>query len=67
VDLVEVDRLRLETAEARFALPPEGIRLQALRDFALLVPNQLALGEGVRTLRAARERPADDFFRVAKS
>ena len=49
MDLVEVDRLHLETGEARFVFPAERIRRQALRDFTLLVGRGVRLGSGLLT------------------
>ena len=53
VDLIEVDDVHFEAAQAGFALAADGIRLQALVDLAVLVPVALALGEDVRAVGAS--------------
>src|ERR1035438_9339101 len=67
VNLVEVDGVQLETAQAGFDFAADGIRLQALANFAALVPHAFALGEDERFAGAAFERASHDFFGMAQA
>src|SRR5689334_10989677 len=67
MDLVKIDRLHLQAAKAVLALAADGFALQTLLDLALLIPDALALGEYVRTIRTALYRASDNLLRVAKT
>ncbi len=65
VDLVEVDGLDLQAAEAGFALAAD--LLLGVRDFSLFVPDHGGLGEDVGLVRGGLEGSGDDFFGVAEA
>ena len=62
VDLVQVDALDLEAAQARLHFAANRIGLQALLNLALLVPDPLAFREDVRLARQALHGAANDLL-----
>ncbi len=67
VNLIEVDAFHSETLQAALGFPANGSGLEVVRDSALLVPDQAAFGEHVRTLAQIFDRSSDDCFRVAQT
>src|SRR2546426_7656814 len=68
MDLVEVNGINAQPAEAVFTLAANGISLQYVMDFPLSIPTQTTFGEDIRTRATpARQRACDHFFRVAGS
>src|SRR6266702_7496241 len=66
MDLVEVNGINAQPAQAVFTLAANGISLQYVMDFPLSIPTQTTFGEDIRARTApARQRARDDFFRVA--
>ena len=57
----------MQAAQARLALAADGVGLEALVDLAVLVPVALALGEDVRPVASALERPRHDFLGMAEA
>jgi hypothetical protein len=53
VDLVKIDYIHLEAAQAAFHLPPYGFRLQGMADLSPLVPDALAFCEDEKPARTA--------------
>src|SRR6185503_4306360 len=66
VDLVEVDRLDAEAAQAGLALASERVAPQRLQGRAVRAFRLAALREDERPLVEARDRAADDLLRVAE-
>src|SRR5208282_5969265 len=67
VDLVEIDRIHPQPPQACLQFAAHRGSFQAVPDLALLIPYQAALGKDVRTVRASRNRFADDLFRAPQS
>jgi hypothetical protein len=67
VNLIEIDYVQLETAQAGFHLTADGVRFQALADFAALVPHPLAIGKDERFAGAAFQRARHHFFGMAQT
>ena len=67
MDLVQVDDIDLEAAQAVFAFAAEGIALQVLNDLAISIPGALALGEYIGFVGAAFEGARDHFLGMAES
>jgi hypothetical protein len=67
VDLVEVDRVDTEVLEARGDLAHDRVALQAVYDAPPLAFEQRGLGEQIRPLAHALQRPSDDLLRVAEA
>ena len=68
VNLVQIDALRLQTAEALFDLPANRLRIEAVPRISRRVPHEAALREHVRPV-AARDIAQclpDDFLRMAE-
>src|SRR6185503_6601008 len=62
VDLVQVDGVDAEPAQARLTLAPDRVGLEAVADLAALVPDHAALGEDVRPLAHPVEGPGNDLL-----
>ena len=68
MDLVEVNGVGLEPAQAVLALAANGRFAQRVVDLALLMPDHAALGEDVGTRPLpVRQRLGDDLLRVAQA
>src|SRR5205085_11882571 len=67
MDLVEVDRVDREPAQARLALTQQRVALQGLHGRAVRAFGLAALGEDERPLVEAGERAADDLLGVAEA
>src|ERR1700694_2684306 len=69
MDLIEIDSLRLEAAEACFNFLANRLRGKAVSDVALFVPHEAALREDVRPIAARdlSQRSTDHRFRVAEA
>ena len=65
VDLVEIDDIHLEAAEAVFNLATNV--LERLSDLALIVPDHAALSEDVWPDACGLEGFGDDLFRVTEA
>jgi hypothetical protein len=67
VDLVEIDDIDPQSPQAVLDFSSDGVRLEAVDDVFLFVPEQTALGEYQGPLGAADlfESLGDDLFRVA--
>ena len=68
MNLVKVDYIDIEPAEAVLALAANGVSVQRAMDIPLFVPAQTALGENVRTRTGPiAQRGCHDFLRMAHS
>src|SRR6266478_320774 len=68
MNLVKVDHIDIEPAEAVLALAANGVSVQRAMDIPLFVPAQTALGENVRTRTGPiAQRGCHDFLRMAHS
>lgn len=67
VNLIEIDDVSPQPAEAVLALSANGTCLQRCTDFSVFIPHALALGEHKRTRYSASDSQGDDLFRVTKS
>ena len=67
VDLVKIDHVRLEAAQAVLALAANRIGLERGADVSCGVPYPFALGEHIGTWGAPANCPGDYFFRVTQS
>ena len=72
VDLVEIDDVQLQAAQARLQFVADGIALQAAMNLILglpefLAPDHRALGKDVGLLLPSFQRPCHHFFRMAKA
>src|SRR6266550_4535822 len=68
MNLVKVDHIDIEPAEAVLALAANGVSVQRAMDIPLFVPAQTALGENVRTRTGpVAERGRHDFLGMAHS
>src|SRR5207253_233346 len=67
VDLVQVEGIDLEPPQAGLALAADRIRLEAVADLALLVPDHAALGEDVRPVAHSFEGSRYNLLRVSES
>jgi len=67
VNLIEIDDVSPQPAEAVPALSAYGTCLQRCTDFSVFIPHALALGEHKRTRYSASDSQGDDLFRVTKS
>ena len=69
VDLVEVDHVHAQPAQAALRLLAHARRLQPVEDRALgrVIPDQAALRRQDHAIAAPLERLADDFLRVAQA
>src|SRR5207237_2012050 len=67
VDLVEVEHVYLEPPQAGLAFAPDRIRLEAVPDLALLVPDHAAFGEDVGATTHPFEGAGDHLLGVAES
>src|SRR5439155_9138539 len=66
MDLVEVNGINAQPAQAVFTLAANRISLQHVMDFPLSIPTQTTFGEDVRTRTLPdRQRTGHNFFRVA--
>ena len=66
VDLVEINRIDAESAQAFLALAQNRFALQAFVDDAVGAPAAFAFRENIGPIRAAFDSAADDFFGVSR-
>ena len=67
MDLVKVDGVAFQAAQAGFAFAADGIGFQTFLNLAKLVPNALTLGEHIGPGAHAFQRAGDDFLRMSES